>query len=425
MADEDSMKKIVDSYPHMELKKNVAAIHTSSKLTLVQHKLADFLLFNAYPTLLDKEVHEIELKVIKSYLEYNSNNNDFLKSSLEALKTYPIRWNVLDKTTNEEEWVTSSIISEARIKGGKVSYSYGPFLRQRLADPEIYALLDLRVQQKLKTEHSVKLWESCYRFHNVGSTGFHTVATWKELLLADDPTKAYPQFKDFKRYVLEPAINQVNQFSNIHIEPEYKKEAGTKKISEIRFIVSNSDIVETDAVESTQVPDVEILKILEDEFGITSKKAFKVCASFDPKIIREKIDAARAMKGNKKIRSIGGYLIRSIELDYQVTRIKTPKSSSSPKPKVEKEVQAAGDFNKRFNTFKTKYASDLVENMSDDERKPLEAAFIAQANPTYKVMYRENGMDSKILKLNFISYIADNYVSKETLILKFAEANGL
>jgi hypothetical protein len=46
------------------VKKNVAAIHVSGKLTLLQRKLSNVLLLNAYDTLIHRTSHAIDVRTL-------------------------------------------------------------------------------------------------------------------------------------------------------------------------------------------------------------------------------------------------------------------------------------------------------------------------------------------------------------------------
>ena len=55
------------------LKKHVAAIHTDGQLSLLQRKLSNVLLVNAYDSLLTQAEHEIDEKTLCVMLGYDSN----------------------------------------------------------------------------------------------------------------------------------------------------------------------------------------------------------------------------------------------------------------------------------------------------------------------------------------------------------------
>lgn len=403
-----------------ELKKHVGAIHTSSRMTLVQHQMNDYLLLNAFDNLLKQEIHKIPLRDLREYLGSSSNNTEFIKDTLDALKNYPIKWNILDDSGNED-WVTSSVIAEARIKNGWIYYVYGPFLRERLASPEVYALLDLRIQQSFTTEHALKLWENCYRFVKVGSTGEIALEKWKEILLQGDPVQSYPEFKDFKRYVLTPAINQVNTISNIRITPHYIKEPAGRKIGAIRFDIEPANQSSLNLIGQFEV-DEEIVAILVDEFSITPEKAKQVVTGYPKEYIMEKVENAKAQKKNKNIKSLGGYLIRSLEMDYKIVRRKTKASPSASEAAEDKQKIA---MNKDFAKFKEVLVAQYIEKLSDEEKDQLEKEFAATINPVLKTMYKKRGLDSGAISKEYYSFIANVKIGREALLVAYAEKTGL
>ncbi|CAN0602210.1 unnamed protein product, partial [Ectocarpus sp. 12 AP-2014] len=74
------MSRQMDSIPKEQLsgalrresvKKNVAAIHVSGKLTLLQRKLSNVLLLNAYDTLTTRATHRIDAKTLAMMIGYN------------------------------------------------------------------------------------------------------------------------------------------------------------------------------------------------------------------------------------------------------------------------------------------------------------------------------------------------------------------
>ena len=55
-----------------ELKKHVGTIHSSSHLTLVQRKIANALLFNAYDRLLERDEFQIHITELCQLIGYDS-----------------------------------------------------------------------------------------------------------------------------------------------------------------------------------------------------------------------------------------------------------------------------------------------------------------------------------------------------------------
>jgi transcription elongation factor GreA-like protein len=67
------------------VKKHVAAIHVSGKLSLLQRKLSNVLLLNAYDMLTRQQRFQIDARTLCLMVGYNSNDFDTLKQSLRGL----------------------------------------------------------------------------------------------------------------------------------------------------------------------------------------------------------------------------------------------------------------------------------------------------------------------------------------------------
>jgi len=57
------------------LKKHVGLIHCENKLTLMQRKICNILLFNALDKINDLDIHEIPIRQLCSLVGYNSNDS--------------------------------------------------------------------------------------------------------------------------------------------------------------------------------------------------------------------------------------------------------------------------------------------------------------------------------------------------------------
>ena len=81
----------------LELKKHVGLIHSVNKLSLLERKIANALLFNAYEMLLTKTEHQIHISDLANLIGYDSNDHKVLKKSLMSLISTVMEWNILDK----------------------------------------------------------------------------------------------------------------------------------------------------------------------------------------------------------------------------------------------------------------------------------------------------------------------------------------
>jgi len=213
------------------VKKNVAAIHVSGKLTLLQRKLSNVLLLNAYDHLITRPKHRIDARTLCLMIGYNSNDMDTLKASLRGLAETVAEWDMLDDK-GRQEWGVSSLLSYAKLSGGVCEYAYSPALAEKLHDPKVFALINLNIQRRFTSGHALALYENCFRFVRTGSTGWWPIELFRRLMGVDG-SAYYESFKQLNAKIIKPAVAEVNATSNILLEPEVRKEGRT--VTEIRF----------------------------------------------------------------------------------------------------------------------------------------------------------------------------------------------
>ncbi len=215
------------------VKKHVAAIHVSGKLSLLQRKLSNVLLLNAYDTLTSQTRHHIDARTLCLMIGYNSNDMETLKASLRGLAETVAEWDMLD-AEGQQEWGVSALLSYAKLKGGVCEYAYSPALAEKLHDPKVFALINLNIQRRFTSGHALALYENCYRFIRTGSTGWWTLDLFRRLMgVADSPY--YDEFKHLNAKIIKPAVAEVNKTSNITVTPELRKLG--RQVSEIRFLI--------------------------------------------------------------------------------------------------------------------------------------------------------------------------------------------
>lgn len=223
--------KLTGALRRGEVKKHVAAIHVSGKLTLLQRKLSNVLLLNAYDTLTSSTRHQIDARTLCLMIGYNSNDMETLKQSLRGLAETVAEWDMLDEK-GQQEWGVSSLLSFARLKGGICEYAYSPALAEKMHDPKVFALINLNIQRRFTGGHALALYENCYRFVRTGSTGWWPLDLFRRLLGVDG-SAYYEVFKHLNAKIIKPAVAEVNRTSNIIITPETRKIGRT--VTDIRF----------------------------------------------------------------------------------------------------------------------------------------------------------------------------------------------
>lgn len=216
------------------LKKSVGAIHSSGNLTLVQRKLANVLLYSAYDDLLSKRTHTIPVFIMCGMLGWEASNNiELLKESLLALQQTTIQFNL--REDGHEVWESMTMLSYAHIKNGVCTWRYDEALAEKLYDPAMFAMINLKVQRQLDTAYALNLYENLYRFRNTnqGSTGEWSLEFFREIIGAT--ADYYNEYSELNRKIIKPSLEKINQDTDIEATVETVKKS--RQVVGLKFFV--------------------------------------------------------------------------------------------------------------------------------------------------------------------------------------------
>lgn len=345
------MEPQLQRMPQGELKKHVGAVHVKGPLTLLQRKISNVLLLNAYEDLPDAEIfeHQIRLGTLAQAAGFDSNDVQTLREALEALVDVKIKWNILD-TDGEEEWGVSTFLAQAVTKKGVCRYAYAPDLRRKLYNPEIYARINLSVQERFGSGYALALYENCVRFRKVGTTGWISLERWRDLLGVEEGQ--YEQFKYLNRDVLKPAVREVNRYSDIRVKMETKRES--RRIVALKFTVSENPQLRLDlegrgqgnaagALEGKTFPDPRelapgperLLGPLQRRlmaFGLTEAQAFDVSTEFEAARIAGNLDYVEGeLERGRAVKNVPAFTLAAIREDFRPREVEVEKVVASRK----------------------------------------------------------------------------------------------
>lgn len=313
-------EKLTGALRRGSVKKHVAAIHVSGKLTLLQRKLSNVLLLNAYDTLTRSHVHMIDARTLCLMIGYNSNDMDTLKQSLRGLAETVAEWDMLDDQ-GQQEWGVSSLLSYARLKGGVCEYAYSPALAAKLNDPKVFALINLNIQRRFTSGHALALYENCYRFVRTGSTGWWDLDLFRRLMGVEG-SDYYGIYKHLNAKIIKPAVAEVNKTSNIVLTPEIRKRG--RAVTDIRFkIAENPQLAILDLDDGAGVRKSGVYASLQS-LGVADRLARQWIAEHGEDHVAQKLSFLAAQKGvvNKV-----GYLSAALRDDFGATPAPAPASA--------------------------------------------------------------------------------------------------
>ena len=341
-----------------ELIKASPAIQIQSKMTLLQRRAWNVLLANAYDELPNTDVYRVSVSELAAKLGFNSKNEDYLKEILEALVDCKVEWNVLDKD-KKQEWGVAVLLASADIKDGICTYGFAPHLRQKLHNPRIYAKLNLRLQNRFKSQYALVIWEVCFDYFDAdrdqGETPFISIETFKVLLgLGKDD---YPVFSEFNRSVIKPAIREINELTNYHVEVEQKRIG--RRIGELKFRITRAKQL---PIQESLFPDIEnlpvvaleliqseidrkvALQIAEQEWNFVNREKLPSPGSYPDFLgyVAEKIEMSVDAVG---VKNRAGYIVEAIRENYQDPELQKRREARAEKAKEKALEDLTTEFN--------------------------------------------------------------------------------
>ncbi|MBI4242502.1 MAG: RepB family plasmid replication initiator protein [Planctomycetes bacterium] len=373
------------------LRKHIATIHCANSFSLLQRKLVNSLLYHAYHELPTKNEHQITIRNLCQLTGYNSNDYKTIKNALMELISTVIEWNVIEEAKSKitETWNASAVLADARIQGSICTYSYSNRMRELLYMPEIYARLNMKVQARFKSSYGLALYENCIRYQNIKNTPWFKLSIFRKLMGV--PEEKYSIFRDFKRRVLDSAIREVNENSNIEIESEIKRVG--HKVQAIKFSIQRKKRafkieLNAEKVQQEKLTDApkNLNLLLVEKFGFSEHQAESLLSEYSEAYLSEKIRLVEESQTYQagKIFNLAKYLLSALKENYQ-----SPKSSAEL---VELKRKKSFEQQMQQKTREQK-EEELKQAYSDCVKKRVDT-FLSDLNPDQKMelleKFREN-----------------------------------
>lgn len=376
-----------------ELKKHVAIIHSNNKISLLQRKISNALLFNAYDDLLTKDEHEIHITTLTKLIGYDSNDHKRIKQALMDLLATVIEWNIVDgdKIDTDGIWNASSIIADASIEGSRCTYSYSNKMRKLLYHPNVYGRLSLEVQAKFQSGYGLALYENCNRYQDIGQTPWFELEKFRKLMGVDD--NKYKIFRDFKTRVLDKSVEEVNKHSTLIVEPKLKKI--NRKVVAIQFAINKSNNKTKKTLESSSISE-----LLRNNYGLSQKQIAEIIKNYEESYILEKIELVENSNSYKKgmIKNLGKYLLCALEDNYQ-------QQKSAPKSLPKTKDKDISGYEKYLREEILNIFADASEKVQKDLLMKFEGYI---KNTAFNSLYNNEQLKNVLVQDQFIKFIMNH-----------------
>lgn len=404
-----------------ELKKHAATIHCSNTLSLLQRKISNALLYHAYKELLLKEEHEITVKQLCRLIGYQGNNHAVIKEALKGLISTIIEWNLISDETGSENWTASSIIASVSLEGPMCYYAYSPRMKQLLHSPSMFGKVDLVIQSKFRSSYGLALYENCIRYRGLPHTKWFDMELFKKLMGV--PNGKYDIFRDFKRRVLDKAIDEVNTYSNLIIAADYVREG--RKVVRVRFKLKDRAkrlrLGHHQTKANSKAGTGNALAIIENDelktkllssFGLSQEQVDHLYTCYDEQFIREKIAVIEMSKPYQegRIENLAAYFLSAVKKNYQAPKTKPSALVLLQDARTEIELtqlkREVEEIRAQYFAYRERAIQDAIESLTRTEKEKLLKKFMKYAEPAVLIILqlqrnkytRDNVMESPQMK---------------------------
>jgi hypothetical protein len=428
--------------------KHSAVISITNNINLLQRRVWNVLLSNAYDFLPVQETYEISLSKLQDILGIETRNTKYLKKSLKALLACIVEFDVLGKD-GKNIWKASSLLAQVEFENGKCRYEYSSMLRKNLYNPAIYARISLSMQRRFRHKHTLALYELTVDYYiakrKYGQTPFIDLNDFKKLMGFADSGK-YCEFKDLKKYVIKPACKEINEKSDLIIDIEYQKNG--RRITALRLHIKPNPVYTGKRIEEFLYPpkiiDAEVIEIIDNSKNNLADELFKnnirpkslchkLASEYPVDYIKQHLQNLNEGLKNNKIKSekSGAWLHKAItsKSPQEILETKKEQQKQAKKEKEQKKKereQAAKEKAEReiklnYDSYIQEQSENYVDGLPKSEIKRLEKLFLDHLK-TEKKNYLFNRCRKKGVincKNDFLPWIAEKYL--EGKIMSFED----
>lgn len=333
----DGEEVVADGRESKMLIKHSASIQITNRISFLARRISNVLLANARRMSAETVAYEIQIADLRREIDYRSKNIEHLKSAIKSLAGTVVEYNIFDKDRGNE-WGVFALLSQVKIKDNKVFYWYPPDIRELLMSPNVYARLDLAVQNKFSSKHSIALWE--YLTDALGAKRpeadiLMAVADFRKLMSLG--AREYPEFSDLSKRVIKPAVEEINTHSKIAVTLDVRRKGrlpeallfGVKRLGTSPGVGAGPCLERQSSPRQDAQPALEppecvphsrvdlVLERLIQSFGLKPAAAAKALSEYGLDYVSENLDVVERIVKKGAVRNVAAYTLGALKTDYR------------------------------------------------------------------------------------------------------------
>nr|WP_321267746.1 replication initiation protein [uncultured Sulfurimonas sp.] len=216
-----------------DIVKNNALIQINANLSINEQKIFNFILFCVREKKLKDNTLLTSVSEINKFIGIYINHKQ-IRANFSNMISTTIEVDILEKDT--VKWELSTLIRKVKYNDGYISILLEDELVKNILEPNLYTHLDFRLINQFKSKFSIRVYELAMSYISKKNIYVQLpkleIDTFK-LLMGIDIKNQYTRFAHLKSKVIDKAVSEINETSNIKID--YTLIKSGNKYSHIKF----------------------------------------------------------------------------------------------------------------------------------------------------------------------------------------------
>lgn len=212
-------------------------------------------------------VHRIRIADIKIATGSTHTGSDRLKDALAALASVVVEFDLLDADGDVAWDITTSIVSfasQAARDDGYLRYWFNPAIWPLLKDPRVFSRVYIETTGALTSPYAIRLYQALAGY--AGRTHDRALEVERQALedILGVPESYRTNFAKLVRHVLDPALTEVNERTDIRVEVSAERAGLGGAVGLLRFEVEAKEQVPSIAEAKREIVEEEAKAIVGD-----------------------------------------------------------------------------------------------------------------------------------------------------------------
>lgn len=266
-----------------------------------------------------RDLYDVELDYFKWLMRYASRNNTHLEQVITEAQRALIQATTTPDVDGSKPFGSVQLIGRISYAGGRFQFRVPPDLIGIIRGPGKSHWLSLRITSLFTLSYARVMYDHLLPYADEGMTDWfelEDLRSWQGAMGA----KAH-EFKYFKRDWLAPAVEQINEVSDLTLSYETRNEPGSRKIGRLRFRIERKQLAER--VLQTHEQAQALYKTLKQELGLSSAQLNQIAADRDTytdERLEQAIERTRfSLKMGNISKSPAGFFMKALKEQWIVS----------------------------------------------------------------------------------------------------------